>query len=397
LLTLRGPKSPRRGPLLNELNAIHDGAILIRDGLIAEVGLTRRLENLADARGADVIEANGQVVMPGFVDSHTHLVFPAATPDFDRAARLVRSSTGQRIEARARTYVEAMARHGTTTVEVKTGCGPDESAESKLLRVVSALRGNPLDIVSTFLCRLPQAGAADVAAWVSGELLPKVHRRKTAQFADLECSSDASLTAVYDSYLRTAAALGFPCKIHADSIDPSIAVDLALRHSVATIDHLEHVTEADAQRIGQAGMVVTLLPGASFGESEKSAPARSLIDAGAAVAIATDFNPFASPSLNMQTAIALSCLRLKMSVGEAISAATINGAHAVGCAERIGSLEPGKLADLVVLNLSDYRDLRHTLGTNMVHLTIKNGEVIYQEAEVVPAPSRPRLQSEPRP
>ena len=194
---MRGPKGPRRGPLLNELNAIQDGAILIRDGMIAEVGPTRRLENLADARRAEIIEASGQVVMPGFVDSHTHLVLPAATPDFDRAARLVRSSTGQRIEARARTYVEAMARHGTTTVEVKTGCGPDESAESKLLRVVSALTGDPLDLVSTFLCRLPPFEAAEVAAWVTGELLPKVHRRKTAQFADLECSADASLVPVY--------------------------------------------------------------------------------------------------------------------------------------------------------------------------------------------------------
>jgi len=202
---------------------------------------------------------------------------------------------------------------------------------------------------------------------------------------------------VYDRYFQAAGGLGFACKIHADSIDPSIAVDLALRHSVATIDHLEHVTEADARRIGQAGLVTTLLPGASFGEVEKNAPARTLIDAGAAVAIATDFNPYASPSLNMQTAIALSCLRLGMSLGEAISAATINGAHAVGRADRIGSLEPGKVADLIVLNVSDCRDLRHTLGTNVVHLTMKSGEVIYEEAEVAPAPSRARLHAEPRP
>src|SRR5215475_5564989 len=136
LVTLRGPKEPRCGPSLNELHPISDGAVLIRDGIVAEVGTTRRLENLAQSRDALVIEAAGRVVMPGFVDSHTHLAFPGPSGDTEEAARLVRASTGQRIEGRARAYLDAMARHGTTTVETKTGCALDEGVELKLLRVL---------------------------------------------------------------------------------------------------------------------------------------------------------------------------------------------------------------------------------------------------------------------
>ena len=373
---------------MNELNPIHDGAVLIRDGVIVEVGPTRRLENLAQAREAIPIEAAGRVVMPGFVDSHTHLAFPATASDDDHAARLVRSSTGHRLEARVRTYLDAMARHGTTTVEVKTACGPDEGAESKMLRVLSALRADPLDLVASFLCRLPDEDASTALTWIVEELLPKIQKRKSARFADLVCDGDAGLAPLYDLYFRAALSFGFRCKIHADSTDPSAAVSLALRHGVTSIDHLEHATGEHCRRLGEAGMAVTLLPSALFREGATHAPARALIDAGVAVAIASDFNPHHSPTLNMQTVIALSCLYLGMGIGEAITAATINGAHALGCADRTGSIEPGKLADLVVLNLSDYHDLRSNLGTNVVHLTIKKGKVIYQEAEVAPRPDR---------
>jgi len=167
LLTLRGPRGPRYNSSLNEVNVIADGAVLIRDGIIAEVGPTRRLENLAGARDAIQIDASGRVVMPGFIDSHTHLAFPSGSGDDADAARKIRTSSGQRIEARARTFLDAMARHGTTTVEAKTGSGADEKAECKLLRVLTALNGDPLDVVSSFLCRLPHHDAAAVTDWVS--------------------------------------------------------------------------------------------------------------------------------------------------------------------------------------------------------------------------------------
>jgi imidazolonepropionase len=382
LLTLRGHGKPRSGGALSEVNSIVDGAVLIRDGFIVEVGPTRRLENLAGARLATVIDASGRVVMPGFVDSHTHLAFPCVPGDDDEAVRRIRTSSGQRIEARARTFLAAMARHGTTTVEVKTGCGADESAESKLLRVLAAMQGDPLDLVPTVLCRLPYGDAASTSKRLAADLLPKIHRRKTAQFADILCNGDPRLLPFYDFCLQAARSLGFECKVHADSAQLTDVIGLAVRHRARSIDHLEHASAADAERIGNAGLLATLLPISCFHEGGPQPPARALIDAGAAVAIATNFNPQHSPTLNMQTAVELACLSFGMTIEEAIVSATINGAHAVGLANRVGSLEPGKLGDLVVLNVSDYRDLRNSLGTNVVHQTIKNGNVIYEEGEV---------------
>lgn len=383
---MRGPKEPRRGADLDEVHPIADGAVLIRDGVIVEVGPSRRLENLAQARAAVTIEAAGRVVMPGFVDSHTHLAFPAAALDEEDAVRLVRSSTGQRIEAKTRTYLQAMARHGTTTVEVKTGCGPDESAEAKLLRVLSALHGDPLDLVTSYLCRLPESDAGPVLEWMTDELLPKIQKRKQASFADVACEGTPAHLPLYQRYLEVARSLGFPCKVHADGADPAPAIDLALRFGATSIDHLEHIAPDDARRIGERGVIAALMPGGSFSEGGRNAPARALIDAGAPIAIATNFNPHHSPALNMQTAISLSCLNLGMTIAEALTAATINGAHAVGAADRVGSLEPGKMADLVMLNVSDYRDLRSNLGMNAVRLTMKSGKVIYEEGDVAPRP-----------
>lgn len=382
LLTLRGHSKPRCGGALSEVNPIVDGAILIRDGIIVEVGPTRRLENLAGARQATVIDASGRVVMPGFVDSHTHLAFPSAPADDDEALRRVRTSSGQRIEARARTFIAAMARHGTTTVEVKTGCGVDDSAESKLLRAIAALQGDPLDLVPTVLCRLSYEDPESAATRLGTDLLPKIHRRKTAQFTDILCNGDPRLLPFYDSCLQSARALGFECKVHADAMQLTDVIGLAVRYQARSIDHLEHAGVADAERIGNAGLIATLLPISCFHEGRPRPPARALIEAGAAVAIATNFNPQHSPTLNMQTAVELACFNLGMNIEEAIVAATINGAHAVGLAGRIGSLEPGKVGDLVVLNVSDYRDLRYSLGTNVVHQTVKNGYVIYEEGEV---------------
>jgi imidazolonepropionase len=393
LLTLRGPKEPRRGSALQELGIIHDGSLLIRDGILIEAGLTRRIENLALARNATEISAAGRVVMPGFVDSHTHLIFPPAglfPPDVEASAHTVHTTASFRLETRARLQLEAMARHGTTTVEVKTGCGLDDKAEWKVLRVLAALRKEPVDVVTTYLLRPPLPGAeeatriAECLDRACQEFLPAVRRRRLARFADLVWHDQVDEPLPFLRFAETARQLGFGSKVHAEGAGASAALAFALDTGAISIDHLEAANADDARRLGASGIIATLLPGVSFHRDGRYAPAKALIEAGAAVALATNFNSSHTPTLNMQTVVKLACLRMGLTPAEAISASTINGAHALGCADRVGSLEPGKLADLLILNISDYRELAHHFGMNLVRTAIKRGEVIYEEAEVAP-------------
>jgi len=389
LLTLRGAQRPRRGSQLGELGIIPDGSLLVRDGVLVEVGPSRRIENLAAARGALEINAAGRVVMPGFVDSHTHLVFPPpghAGIREEEAAVRVRSGTAQRLEGRVRTCLEAMARHGTTTVESKSGCGIDATAETKVLRVLSALARDPLELIPTFLLRFPDERTLDGARateWVLNDLLPKIRRRKLAQFADLAWSDDPARHPWFAKYLQGARAMGFRCKIHADSAAPA-AVAMALDHLVVSVDHLGTATAEEVALLAASSTLATLLPAVAWRTGGPFPPARALVDAGAAVALASNFNAHHTPGLSMQTVVALACLEMAMTPEEAICAATINGAHALGCAARLGSLEPGKAADVIVLETSDYRELASHFGVNLVQLTMKQGRIIYRQGEVGP-------------
>jgi imidazolonepropionase len=388
---LRGVRTPRRGSELNDLGIIQDGALLIRDGILQEVGTTRRVENLSQARGAVEINAAGRVVMPGFVDSHTHLAFPG--PDAtdlatENATRLLRTATTKLLASRVAIGLEAMVRHGTTTVEVKTGCGPDDSDEIKLLRTLSGMKRDLLEVVPTFLFHLSSldfdgAGAIREAAdRICTSLLPKICNRSLARFTDLAWNSNPDFSDSFARYLQTARGLGFACKIHADQLSSAAAIQLAVEQSAVSIDHLEYATPAEVSLLTGACTIATLLPCASFQTGRPSAPARALIDAGAPVALASNFSPHFFPTLNMQTVVALACLRMGMTPAEAISAATINGAHALGCADRVGSLEPGKSADVLILNVSDYRELADHFGMNLVRMTMKHGAFVYKEGDV---------------
>jgi imidazolonepropionase len=286
-----------------------------------------------------------------------------------------------------------MARHGTTTVEAKTGCGADESAEIKILRALSALKRDPLDVVTTFLLRLPSGGRGEEARRkalesVSTELLPKIRRRRLARFADLVWDSDDDSAECFARYLRLARSLGFACKIHADERSPAAAIAAAIEQLVVSIDHLEHATAAEAALLGGSSTLVTLLPAVGLDNGGRYAPARALIDSGAAVALATNFNPRHTPMPSMQAVVALACSRMGLTAAEAISSATINGAHALGCADRVGSIEPGKSADLLLLEVSDYRELARQFGANLVRLTMKRGKPIYKAGEVARRPPR---------
>jgi len=387
LLTMRGPAGPRSGAALAELGLIHDGSVLICDGRIVEVGPTRRVENLAGARNAVDVNAAGRVVIPGFVDSHTHLAFPPpgdASFDHEAAVAEIRSTNTRRLQRRLRGYLDAMARHGSTTVEAKTGCGPDEGAEMKILRVLASLSASPVDLVPTFLVRLPShragRGREPLAAYL--DLLPKVRRRGLAAFADFKWETAPDRLATVHRLMDAARENGYPCKVHADEPNAGGAMRAAVERMAATVDHLEWATAAEARAMSGSAGVATLLPYVSFESGGPGAPARALVEAGVPVALATNFNPRLQASLNMQTAVALACLRMRLTPAEAIAAATINGAFAVGRGSSIGSLEVGKIGDAVVLDAADYRDLAHRFGANLVHMTVKRGDIIYREGAV---------------
>ena len=397
LLTLqsRGSRGPRRGAELNDLGIIPDGAVLIRDGVVKELGPTRRVENLADARGALEVNAVGRVVMPGFVDSHTHLPFPPGVPSLDPggAMRVVMTSSSKLLAGKTRLHLDAMARHGTTTTEAKSACGED-AADIKILRSVVSLKAVPIEVYPTYLMKLAGAsesrnadGTPEVMRLI-GEFLPRIRRRGLAVFADLEWEPEASLYPVFLRYLEAARELGLERKVQDRHPSPTGSVRAAVENGALSIDHLCRHDSLEMSLLARSSTLVTVLPSTMLFGDGTAAPARELVQGGVAVAIGSNYNPLESPILSMQTVIWLACRHLKLTPAEAISAATINGAHALGVAEKTGSLERGKSADLLLLNMGDYRELGHRLGANAVHVTMKRGEFIYREGKVGPPPGK---------
>lgn len=401
LITLVGPPGPRRGPAMRDLGLIQDGAVLIVDGTIREIGPSRRVERLGEARDAFEIDASGKVVMPGFVDCHTRLV--AGQPALDdyearcngsRAATLqrlldnvrqVRTYSKQRMELEARKQIRQLVRHGTTTLDARSGFGLDEASELKLLRVIEGLDGKPLAVSSGYFgghaCPPEYEGHADeYIDWLVGRMLPAVRERRLARFVDVSCGSEGGFTAHQAGRLLLYAAdLGFAGRVDTGpNSSASSAVAMAVECGAVSLDGLLQVSPEEVAALAASSTVATLLPGRTFqAGSSCHPPARALIDGGATVALATGFDAVTSPSCSMPMMMALACSQMRMTPAEAVTASTINAACALRLDARTGSLEAGKDADLVLLGTGDYREMPFRFGVNPVAMVIRRGELIF--------------------
>jgi len=403
LLTLAGPPVPRRGKALAQLGIVPQGGVLTQGAAILRVGRTRTLEAKARRLRAEAIDCRGSVVMPGFVDSHTHLVFAGSrVGDYEERLRgktyeeIARAGGGIRLSARqvrqasisslarqGEGFLKQFAAHGTTTLEVKTGYGLDVAQELKLLEVIRRLRKtSKLELVPTLLAAhaLPPEYAGRSDAYVETvvrDLIPAVARKKLAEFIDCFCDRGAFSVEHCRQVLRAGRRQGLIPRLHAEQLSRTGASRLAVEFEAASADHLDKLSTADIRALARSDVVATLLPGANFHLGLSAyPPARKLIDAGAIVALATDFNPGTSPTLNMQFILSLACSALRMMPAEAIAAATINAAYALRRADRLGSLEPGKQADVLVMGVGDYREIPYYFGMNHCRMTVKAGAVV---------------------
>jgi imidazolonepropionase len=406
LLTLRG-SGPRRGDSLSNPGIIENGALLVRDGLIAAVGTRGEVEKLPEARAAEKLDLGGRLALPGFVDSHTHLVHAASRAEeyelkiagasYEEIARKgggilnsvkkLRAATSEVLKKRALAALKQFAAHGTTTIEAKSGYGLDVASELKILRLHKDLAAEQLvEIVSTFLgahvvpaeFRGKTGGAERYIQLMEQNMLPEIGESRLAEFCDVFCDRGAFTVEQSKRVLQAGRQWGLAPRVHAEQLSRTGAARLAILLRAASCDHLEHVNKSDIQALGKSETVATLLPGCDFHLGlEQYAPARALIDAGAILSLATDYNPGTSPTLSMPMILSLACTQLRMTPAEAIAAATINAAYALRRGESIGSLEVGKQADFAVFEVADYREIPYYFGVNHCWMTVKRGRVIH--------------------
>jgi imidazolonepropionase len=388
VVTLAGPARPRVGAELRELGIVSQGALLVRDGLIKKVGTRAEIENLIDA-DATVVDAGGRVVLPGFVDAHTHPVFAGTRVDeFEErskgatyqeiAARgggiqstvnRTRAASVDELVATGRRYAEWFLRGGTTTVEAKSGYGLSLEDELKILRAIKRLdHETPLRYVPTFLGAhsVPpeyRSRRDEYISLIIDEMLPQVAREKLAEFCDVFCEEKVFTTDESWKILSAARCHGLGLRMHADQLSLSGGAKLAAELGTVTADHLEHTDAEGIAALKVAGVQPVLLPGSVYALGSSRYPAaHEMIAAGLAVVLATDFNPGSSPTPSTAMILSLAATHMKMTPAEAITAATINAAYSLNRGDQLGSLEPGKIADFVIHECDDYRELAYFFG-----------------------------------
>ena len=399
LVTLTGPKRPRFGAELSEVGIVRDGGMIVRAGKIERVGPTEEIEkNLADA---EIVDARGRVVMPGFVDAHTHLVFAGnRIDDFERRARgetyeqiakagggiwstvqKTRTASERDLLIQAKKHANWFLRCGTTTVEAKSGYGLTVEDELKILCVLRQLKQEvPLEIVSTFLGAhaVPRELSPDeYLGVVIKEMLPRVTAEQLAEFCDVFCEHGYFDIDQSRKILTAAKEVGLSLRGHVDQLTNSGGAMLMAELGATTADHLEQTDEQGIAALRKGNVQPVLLPGSVYALGSSRYPrAREMIQAGLAVILATDFNPGSSPTPSMPMALSLACTQMKMSPAEAITASTVNAAYSVNRGDKIGSLEPGKLANFVIFDCEDHRELAYWFGMPQTHAVYVRGDCV---------------------
>lgn len=394
----------RKGAEMGELLVMDHATIEVTDGIITYVGPNRGENRDGYYQHYWHYNARGRCVLPGFVDSHTHFVFGGERADefswrlkgesymsiMERGGGIVSTVKATRasnficLRAKAEGFLKQMNAMGVTTVEGKSGYGLDKETELMQLRIMRSLNGDEhrrVDIVPTFLGAhaVPQEYAGrtdDYVDFLIREVMPCVAEAGLAEFCDVFCEQGVFSIEQSRRLLLAARGMGFDLKLHADEIVPLGGAGLAAELSATSADHLLHASDADIRAMAEKGVVATLLPLTAFALKEPYARGRAMIDAGCAVALATDLNPGSCFSGSIPLTFALACIYMQMSIEEAITALTLNGAAALNRAGSIGSIEVGKKGDLVVLNTDNYHFLPYYIGMNCVIATIKEG-VIY--------------------
>lgn len=397
-------KHAKCGEEMGRLLTMVNGAIAVTDGIIAYCGADAMLPEEYSSDLYETIDAEGRVVLPGFVDSHTHLIFGGYRPDefewrlkgdsymsimergggIQSTVNATREESMEALREKAQWFIDRMVDMGVTTVEAKSGYGLDTQSEIKMLDVIDSFANDPeqkLRVVSTFLGAhaVPKEYKGKTAEYVDlmiREMLPAVKGK--AEFCDI--FTEKNVFEIEDSrrFLKAARDAGFKLKLHADEIVTLGGAELAAEMGAVSADHLLHVSDEGIKRMAESGTVATLLPLTAFALKEPFAPARKFIDAGAAVALATDLNPGSCFSGSIPLTIALACIYMNMTIDEAITALTLNGAAALDLAGETGSLETGKSGDIVILEFNNYRMLPYYVGMNCVKTVVSKGRIVAQ-------------------
>ncbi|MER3522990.1 MAG: imidazolonepropionase [Ignavibacteria bacterium] len=391
----------KTGAAMNDLGVLADAGVLCEHGLITWVGRMSDW-NRALPDTVSELDAEGKVVLPGFVDAHTHAMFAGhRAHEFALRARgatyqeiaeagggilgtitHVRAASKKELKKQTRRYLTAMMQHGTTTVEIKTGYGLEMVSEIKMLEAINELNDEEMmTIVPTFLGAhaYPPEYKGNPSAYVDlvvQQMIPYVGKKKLATFCDVFCEKGYFDLEASERILMEGKTWGMQPKVHADELTPLGGAELAARVGAVSADHLEHISPQGIAALQEAGVVATLLPGVSFFLGHGYAPARALIDAGVAVAIASDFNPGSCMSFSLPMMMTIACTQMRMTPEEAVTACTLNAAAALNLSSTVGSIEVGKRADLIVADVPDYRFLAYHVGVNPIVTTIKNGTIL---------------------